>query len=111
MNYHNKKFRPETTSPNGEVDDSVIFHYQQTNNVLTCTYSGSNIVSGHLIGLVDANGSIDMRYHQVNTAGELMTGTCQSAPELLPNGKLRLRESWRWTSGDVSAGISTLIEL
>jgi hypothetical protein len=51
-----------------------------------------------------------MRYHQVNNKGELMTGTCQSIPEILPNGKIRLHERWEWTSGDKSLGTSVIEE-
>lgn len=65
----------------------------------------------HLIGLVDSNGNIDMRYHQVNDKGEIMTGTCQSKPEILENGKIRLHENWKWTSGDLSEGNSIIEEI
>ena len=51
-----------------------------------------------------------MRYHQVNTKNELMTGTCFSKPEIAANGKVRLHESWKWTSGDQSNGTSILEE-
>jgi hypothetical protein len=57
---------------------------------------------GHLIGLVDHLGNIEMRYHQVNDKDELMTGICISKPEILENGKIRLHENWEWTSGDKS---------
>ncbi len=111
INYHNRKFKPVSNSDNGEVSNDMVFHYQQEDNVLTCTYTGANIVSGHLIGLVSESGSIDMRYHQINTNGELMTGTCQSTPEMMENGKIRLHESWQWTSGDQSKGNSILEEV
>jgi hypothetical protein len=42
---------------------------------------------GHLIGLVDHKGNIDMRYHQVNNKGEIMTGICKSRPEILKTVK------------------------
>jgi len=51
-----------------------------------------------------------MRYHQVNQKGELMTGMCKSMPEILENGKIRLHESWEWTSGDKSKGSSIIEE-
>jgi hypothetical protein len=51
-----------------------------------------------------------MRYHHVNTNGELMTGICRSTPELLPSGKIRLHEEWQWTSGDGSKGKSIVEE-
>lgn len=111
MNYHNKRFRALQNSDNGEVDADLVFHYQQQGNIVTCTYSGGRIVTGHLIALVDAEGHLDMRYHQINQQGELRTGICQSRPELLPNGKVRLHEHWRWTSGDQSEGHSILEEL
>jgi hypothetical protein len=52
-----------------------------------------------------------MRYHQINHNNELMTGLCKSKPEMLENGKIRLHETWEWTSGDKSKGQSIIEEL
>lgn len=111
MNYNNKKFRPIQNSENGETTEETIFEYKQTGNILTSEYKGGQIVKGHLIGLVDEKGNIEMRYHQVNKKGKLMTGICQSKPQLTANGKIRLYENWKWTSGDKSSGKSILEEL
>lgn len=111
MNYHNRKFRPVSNSENAETTEETIFHYQQEENRLFCNYSGGNIIKGHLLGLVDENGIINMRYHQVNSKGNLMTGTCISTPEKMANGKIRLHEEWQWTSGDCSKSSSILEEL
>lgn len=111
MNYNNKQFRPVSNTPNGETSEQTLFHYKQEKNILTCTYSGGQIISGQLIGLVDDEGNIDMRYHQVNNKGELMTGVCQSTPEILSDGRIRLHETWQWTSGDHSKGNSVLEEI
>jgi hypothetical protein len=111
MNYNNKKFRPVSNTENGETSNETIFHYKQEGNILTSTYSGGKIIKGHLIGLVDENGNIDMRYHQVNEKGELMTGICNSTPEIMENGKIRLHEKWQWTAGDNSKGNSILEEI
>lgn len=110
MNYNNKRFRPIQNTENGETSSETIFLYQQTDQILTCEYSGGEIVKGHLIGLVADDGTIDMRYHQINKKGQLMTGVCISKPEQLPNGKIRLHETWQWTSGDNSNGHSVLEE-
>ncbi|WP_439482988.1 n-acetylglutamate synthase [Cyclobacterium plantarum] len=111
MNYHDKKFKPLSNSGNGETSQETLFHYQQEGNILTSLYQGGKIKKGHLIGLVDENGHIDMRYHQVNVKGELMTGVCRSRPEIMENGKIRLHEEWQWTSGDHSRGTSMLEEV
>ena len=110
INYHDRRFVPVQTSPQGEVNEEVEFHYQQHGNVVTCSYRGGRVVQGQLIALVDAEGRLDMRYHQVNDRGELMTGVCRTTPEQLPDGRLRLHETWQWTSGDGSAGSSVLEE-
>ena len=111
INYNDKKFRPISNSENGETSNETIFHYKQVGNVLTSEYSGGRIRYGHLIGLVDKDGLIEMRYHQVNEKGELMTGICYSKPEILENGKIRLYENWQWTSGDKSEGQSIIEEI
>ncbi|WP_338840126.1 n-acetylglutamate synthase [Flavobacterium ginsenosidimutans] len=110
INYNNKIFKPVSNSENGETSNETAFLYKQEGNILSAEYSGGKIIKGHLIGLVDNEGNIDMRYHQVNEKGELMTGICHSKPEILENGKIRLHETWQWTSGDQSKGNSVIEE-
>lgn len=110
INYNNKKFRPVENTQNGETSQETIFLYKQKDNILTSEYSGGKIKSGHLIGLVDKNGNIEMHYHQINDKGQLMTGICFSKPEILSNGKIRLHETWQWTTGDKSKGKSIIEE-
>ena len=111
MNYEGKSFRPVYNTENGETSSETIFQYHQVGNILTCNYSGGKILIGHLIGLVEKEGSINLRYHQINKQGKLMTGICHSVPEILENGKIRLHETWQWTSGDFSKGESVLEEI
>lgn len=110
MNYNNKVFKPISNTENGETSNETIFQYKQVGNIVTATYSGGKIIQGHLIGLVDSFGNIEMRYHQVNDKNELMTGICKSKHEILANGKIRLHEAWEWTSGDKSTGTSIIEE-
>ena len=111
MNYDKKRFRPIQNTANGETSKTTVFEYCQDGNILTATYAGGQIKKGHLIGLVAEDGSINMRYHQVNTKGILMTGICHSTPEIMKNGKIRLHERWEWTSGDSSKGTSVVEEI
>lgn len=111
MNYNNRKFKCVSNSNNGEITNEMVFHYEQLGTILTCSYQGENITKGQLIGLVNENGCIEMSYHQINKNGELLTGVCSSKPEIMGNGKIRLHESWQWTSGDQSKGYSILEEI
>lgn len=106
INYDGKQFRPVSTQGTSETTAETIFFYSQNGNLLTASYSGGDIESGHLIGTVDENGKIDMRYHHRNLAGKLMSGICRSRPEKLADGKIRLHETWQWTYPSMSEGKS-----
>ncbi|QDW23649.1 n-acetylglutamate synthase [Pedobacter sp. KBS0701] len=95
INYNDKLFKPVNHTENGETSNETVFKYKQSGNILTAEYEGGKIISGHLIGLVDENGNIEMCYHHVNKQGELMTGICNSKPEQLANVKIRLHETWQ----------------
>lgn len=109
--YNNKTFRPASNSSNGEVDNTTRFHYYQDGSIVWADYAGGSITKGSLIATVAENGCLDMRYHHVNTEGKIMTGKCTSVPEILEDGRLRLKETWQWTSGDGSKGESVLEEV
>ena len=110
IDYNDKIFKPIENSENGETSSETVFLYKQIGNILTSEYWGGKIKKGHLIGVVDENGNIDMRYHQINDKDEIMTGICKSKPEIIKNGKIRLHENWQWTSGDKSKGKSIIEE-
>ncbi len=111
IDYNNRKFKPVSNSENSEISTDIVFHYKQIDNILTCQYEGANIRKGQLMGIVNEIGHIQMRYHQVNKNDELMTGVCNSIPEKMDNGKIRIHEAWQWTSKDGSKGESILEEV
>ena len=111
FDYHDRRFRAVSTAANGEVSGETVFHYRQAGAVVWATYEGGGVRLGTLVATVDDAGGLDMRYAHVNAAGALMTGTCASTPETLPDGRLRLHERWQWTSGDQSDGTSVVEEV
>jgi hypothetical protein len=111
INYDNRKFASVQNSEMGEVSSETVFHYHQKDDLVWAEYSGGEIVFGSLIAKVLQDDSLDMRYQHLNKRGELMTGKCFSTPEILSNGKIRLREKWQWTSGDFSKGESVVEEI
>ena len=111
INYNDRFFVPVANTDSGQVGPSTVFHYRQRADIVWATYEGGEISFGTLIAKVDEAGCLDMRYSHVTRDGRLMTGLCRSVPELLPDGRLRLRERWRWTSGDCSEGESIVEEV
>jgi hypothetical protein len=111
IDYNDRRFRSVTNSINGEISNETIFEYLQEGNIVSATYSGGLILFGHLIGVVHEDGILDIRYHHVNFVGQLKTGVCLSTPEVLPDGRIRLYEKWKWTTGDESEGESVIEEI
>lgn len=111
INYHQKIFQSSQNSANGEVNNQTLFYYFQKNDLVWANYEGGGIIFGTLIAKVLEGGKLDMRYQHLNQKGELMTGICQSSPEILPDGRIRLYEKWQWTSGDLSVGESIIEEI
>jgi len=111
FNYDDRRFAGVSNSETGEVSSDTIFHYHQQGDIVWATYAGGSVRFGTLVAVMDGDGHLEMRYQHVNQAGELCTGRCHSTPEVLPDGRYRLHESWRWTSGDLSAGQSIVEEL
>ena len=110
VDYDGRRFRSVENS-SGEVGPGTVFEYRQEGGVVRATYGGGGVRSGVLIATADEEGNLDARYAHVNGAGELMTGECRTTPEILPDGRLRLDEEWRWTSGDRSSGRSVVEEI
>ena len=111
ITYHNKQFRSISNSENGEVDGKTIFHYMQDGDIVCATYQGGGIRLGSLIAKVGSDGKLDMRYQHININEKIMTGTCRSTPELLEDGRIRLKEKWQWTCGDCAEGESVIEEI
>jgi hypothetical protein len=111
MNYDGKTFRSVSNSASGEVGSETLFQYHQKGDAVWAEYSGGSILIGNLVARCGESGDLDMRYQHLNRNGELMTGECRSRPELLPDGRIRLHEKWRWTSGARSEGESVIEEV
>lgn len=112
IDYNGRIFKLVETSGSGELDPNQIFLYEQTGEVLTCTYKGKGIVSGHILGKVNPqDGSLIFLYHQLNEEGDLSSGICRSTPNRLESGKILLNEKWEWISGKTGSGESVLEEV
>jgi hypothetical protein len=106
-----KKFRTRSNTDNGEVSAQTVFNYSEADGLVWADYSGGAIRKGHLLGLRLPGDVLDFRYHHVNADLSIKTGVCRSAIHVGEDGKLILKEAWRWTCGDGSAGESEIVEI
>lgn len=111
INYDGRRFRAVVNSPNGQVGATTFFEYHQDGDNFHATYSGGQILQGHMIGKVREDGIIDFVYHHIDTGSQLKSGHCRSVPEVLPDGKIRLHETWQWDFGGEGNGESIVEEM
>ena len=110
FNYDGKRFVSTENSEDGEVGAETVFDYRQSGTTVWATYCGGSIRFGTLIAIAADDGILEMRYQHIHSSGEFRTGKCRSVPERLLDGRIRLHESWQWTSGQTGRGASVIEE-
>jgi hypothetical protein len=111
MNYNGRNFVSVENTENGEVSSKTFFEYKQEGHIISATYSGGEIVQGTLIGIVKENGCLEFRYNHVNSRDEIRGGKCISTPEILPDGRIRMYEKWKWLDAEATEGSSIIEEV
>lgn len=109
MDLDNVKMNVVETSGNGVVNELTIFSFSQTDNVVSATYSGGQIVKGFLVGLMD-NNKLRFSYCQLQVDGKMDNGTSE-CDILIENGKIRLVEHFQWASRNNETGINVFQQL
>ncbi|WP_432099348.1 hypothetical protein [Streptomyces sp. WAC 04229] len=81
----------------GQVGTRTRFTYHERDGAIWADYAGGDVVRGHLVG-TRAGDRLDFRYVQLRTDGSTASGHCVSTVLELPDGRVRLEESWEWES-------------
>ncbi|GAB7107820.1 hypothetical protein JCM4814A_61340 [Streptomyces phaeofaciens JCM 4814] len=89
----------------GQVGTRTRFTYHEREGVVWADYAGGDVVRGHLVGTREGN-RLDFRYVQLKRDGSTSSGHCVSTVVELPDGRLRLEETWAWES---QAGTGTSV--
>ncbi|WP_245595218.1 n-acetylglutamate synthase [Fictibacillus gelatini] len=108
IDYNRRVFKPVK---NGGRSAETVFFYRQEGPVVYASYNGGDILHGTLVGIVNADGSLQFRYHHINQRFQLRSGTCTSTFQMLRDGRLRLYEKWNWLDEDRAEGESILEEV
>ncbi|WP_328222805.1 hypothetical protein [Streptomyces sp. NBC_00310] len=81
----------------GQVGTRTRFAYHEKDGEIWAEYAGGDVVRGHLVG-TRAGDRLDFRYVQLKTDGATASGHCVSQVSELPDGRVRLEETWEWES-------------
>ncbi len=104
VDYAGRRFAPAGASPPGAVG-----YYHQDGDLVWAEFAGPAVRTGRLVGNRRPDGVLDAAYCLVRADGRTVAGTCESTPELLTDGRVRLTERWRRMDG--SSGVSVIEEI
>jgi hypothetical protein len=88
--------RTEAAVAGGDCTPSTVFTYRVSHDAVQATYEGGGVRDGRLRAEA-REGVIAGHYDHFTDAGEARAGECEAIPEVLPDGRLRVHEAWRWT--------------
>ncbi|MGA6221423.1 hypothetical protein ACPESV_13975 [Streptomyces umbrinus] len=93
----------------GQVGTRTRFAYHEKDGEIWAEYAGGDVARGHLVG-TRAGDRLDFRYVQLKVDGSTSSGHCVSLVVELPDGRVRLEETWEWESQEGS-GTSVVEEV
>ncbi|MGW6239148.1 hypothetical protein ACWGBX_37355 [Streptomyces sp. NPDC055037] len=85
----------------GQVGTATRFVYREEDGVIRAEYEGGDVVRGYLVGTREGD-RLDFRYVQLKRDGATSSGHCVSTVVGLPDGRVRLEETWEWESQEGS---------
>lgn len=93
-----RRFRDVSPDHQGDVGEDTVFEYrQEPDGLIHAKYEGGSIRLGYLVGTRTAD-ELDFRYTHVTAGGRTASGRCRSRVDVLDDGRLRMHETWEWTS-------------
>lgn len=111
LSYDGRSFRSSAAETAGGDGLGPIGQYHQRGDAVWAEFAGGAVVCGSLVGTCAPDGTLTLAYCQLLTSGEVLAGRCTTTPELLDDGRLRLREQWQRFGDNGSTGISYIEEL
>jgi hypothetical protein len=106
IDYDGRRFRAEGKGPGAAVTT-----YRQDGDLLWAELSGSGVRRGALTGRCAGDGSLEFAYTMVLDDGRVISGRCESTPELLGDGRVRLHERWERFAPHADTGAAVLEEV
>jgi hypothetical protein len=91
ISYDGRRFRHGQADPDGQATACT---YRQDGDVVWAEFAGGEVRRGSLVGTCSPDGTLDFAYGMVNNDGTVVSGFSHAVPETLPDGRIRLHETW-----------------
>jgi hypothetical protein len=108
LDYDGRRFRGTGYAPGA---DAPVATYRQRGDLLWADFAGGAVRRGSLAGVCRPDGTLEFTYAMVLSGGAILAGHCESTPEVLPDGRIRLHERWQRYGQHAASGTSQLEEV
>ncbi|TCC07866.1 hypothetical protein [Kribbella soli] len=109
IDYDGRRFSP--AGHHSESHDVTVASYRQRGDLLWADFSGGRVRRGALTGVCRPDDTLEFSYSMVLADGAVVAGHCESTPEFLPDGRIRLHERWERYGPQAATGVSELDEI
>lgn len=110
LNLNGRVFKGVVNYDDGDLNQETRFHYFQSGRAVWGTITGGGVAWGGLVASVQSDNSLQMNWFYITPDARTVGGTCVSVAETLPDGRLRLHESWQ-IAGTDETGESQIEEI
>lgn len=110
FDFDNKKFVLVHNSDQGTADEQTILSFHQIDDMITGSYRGGSILTGHLLA-IQTQDKLSLVYHCVTIKRELKTGRAEAIISLNNKNKIKLDMEWKWLDVENKSGKSSYVEL
>jgi hypothetical protein len=106
-----KRFTLASNTAGNAVPGETIFTFEQREGAVRANYSGGGVRLGSITGQFAEDGSLNVLFQQVTSAGKLCGGEGRIEIETDANGKLRFIDDWQFTMNGEGGGRAVWEEL
>lgn len=111
IDLNGRRFTLVSNSAGNAVPGETIFTFEQSGRAVRASYSGGGVRLGAIIGQFEEDGSLNVLFQQVTSAGILCGGEGAIEVEAGSAGKLRFVDNWRFTTNGEGGGQAVWEEL
>jgi hypothetical protein len=105
IDYDGRKFR----KVDGDTETIAVYH--QEGDAVWGEVTGGEVRHGAIAGTRKPDGTLHLGYAVALAAGELFCGHTVNTPEVIEDGRVRLREEWQRHGPHAATGVSYLEEV
>ncbi len=95
VDFNDKEFKLVSNSRVFDIGSNTVFSFCQAGDLVFGKYRGGKVREGSFVAKFIGGASLEQRFQHLNNEGELIAGSSHSTTEVMPDGRLRIKQQWQ----------------